>query len=182
MKTRLILAAFLGTTTAALAQSSVTIPLKPSIAAGTTAKPADAAKPAGPPVLLLRGLDKITGRATEFLAPMNKIVHYATFDIVARFCYSTPASETPETSAFVQITDKGPEGTASRQFFSGWMYASSPGLNAVQHPLYDVWVKRCITEEPGQTAAVSDKGPIKVRSPVINDREAAPDLPEEAGQ
>ena len=86
------------------------------------------------PVLMLRGLDKITGRAFDIAAPLNVPVKFATLTIVARYCYSTPQSETPETSAFVQIDDVRPDKPAKR-VFSGWMYASSPGLNAVQHPL-----------------------------------------------
>src|SRR5690242_17878371 len=105
----------------AFAQSA-SIPLKPALPAGSAAKPAAArpaagaeaalepAKPSAPPVLHLRGLDKITGRATEFTAPMNKPVTFATFTVTAHFCYSTPASEEPQTSAFVQIVDRGPEG------------------------------------------------------------------------
>jgi hypothetical protein len=140
-------------------------------------------KPSAPPVLLLRGLDKITGRPKEILAPMNVPVKFATFVITARFCYSTPQSETPQTSAFVQIEDRRPDQPQSKQIFSGWMYASNPGLNAVQHPLYDVWVIRCITDQPGQAPAVlSAKEPDKVKAPVVNDKEAPVAMPEEAGQ
>ena len=78
-------------------------------------------------VLMLRGLDKITGRPTDIAAPIGKAVHFATLTITARYCYSTPASETPETSAFLQIEDHRPDQGAKR-VFSGWMYASSPGL------------------------------------------------------
>ena len=69
-------------------------------------------------------------------------MQFATLTITARYCYSTPPSETPETSAFVQIDDHRPDQGAKR-VFSGWMYASSPGLNGMQHPLYDVWVISC---------------------------------------
>ena len=103
--------------------------------------PAPAA-PQGGTALLLRGLDKITGRPTNIAAPIGKPVQFATLTITARFCYSTPPSETPETAAFVQIDDHRPDQPA-RRVFSGWMYASSPGLNGVEHPLYDVWVISC---------------------------------------
>ena len=91
---------------------------------------------------MLRGLDKVTGRPTEILAPIGKPVHYATLTVTARFCYSTPASETPETTAFVQIDDHRPDQPA-RKVFSGWMYASSPALNPMDHPTSDVWGIGC---------------------------------------
>ena len=180
MKQAYIAAAFL-IATPVFAQN-VTVPLKPATDAEKNPAPADAARPSAPPVLLLRGLDKITGKPKEILAPMNKPVQFATFIITARFCYSTPQSETPQTSAFVQIEDRRPDQPA-RQIFSGWMYSSNPGLNAVEHPLYDVWAIRCITDQPGQAPAViSSKEPAKVKAPVVNDREAPVEMPPEAGQ
>jgi hypothetical protein len=141
-----------------------------------------AARAAGKTVLELRALDKITGHASVILAPLGMPVKYETLTIVARTCYSTPASETPETSAFLQIEDQRPDQSA-RQVFSGWMYASSPGLNAMQHPLYDVWVISCRTNAPGQTApSVAATAPVKPVSPNIGADESMPTLPEDAGQ
>lgn len=140
--------------------------------------------PVGPPPnaeLELRALDKITGKAVTILAPLNKPVKYATLEIVARTCYSTPPSETPETSAFLQIMDHRPD-QAERKVFSGWMYASSPGLNALQHPLYDVWVIKCMTSTPGQAPSVVAATPVKPVSPNAGANEAMPTLPEDAGQ
>jgi hypothetical protein len=132
-------------------------------------------------VLELRALDKITGRATTILAPLNTPVHFATLTIVARSCYSTPPSETPETSAFLQVDDHRPD-QKERRVFSGWMYASSPGLNSMQHPLYDVWAIRCITNAPGQQPSVVAAAPVKPVSPNAGANEAMPTLPEDAGQ
>jgi len=142
------------------------------------------ATPAGPPahaVLELRALDKITGRASIILAPLNQTVKFATLDITARTCYSTPPSETPETSAFLQVDDHRADKSQARAF-SGWMYASSPGLNSLQHPLYDVWVISCMTSAPGQQPAVLAAAPVKVLSPNAGANEAMPALPEDAGQ
>ena len=140
-------------------------------------------QPAGPMILLLRGLDKITGRPTDIIAPVGKPVHFASLTITARSCYSTPASETPETAAFVQIDEHRPD-QAEKRILSGWMYASSPGLNAVQHPLYDVWVINCRTNAPGMTPkpANASTAPVKVASPDSSDKEAVPVLPAEAGK
>jgi hypothetical protein len=138
--------------------------------------------PSGPAVLVMRGLDKITGRPTDIIAPVGKPVEFATLTITARYCYSTPPSETPETAAFVQIVDHRPD-QAPKQVFSGWMYASSPGLNGMQHPLYDVWAISCKTNAPGAApAAVASSGPAKVLSPDSSDKDVPAELPEDAGQ
>ena len=163
----------------------------PAIAQPQAAKPAAAKPPAapaqpasvpppGPMTLMLRGLDKITGRPTDITAPIGKTVSFATLTITARSCYSTPPSEPPETSAFVQIEDHRPDQPA-RKVFSGWMYASSPGLNGMEHPLYDVWVISC---RGGASApvAVAAKGPGKVAAPDSSDKEKAVELPAGAGQ
>lgn len=135
----------------------------------------------GPLTLIMRGLDKISGRPTILIAPIGKTIQYATLSITARSCYSTPASETPETAAFVQIDDHRPD-KPQRRVFSGWMYASSPGLNGMQHPLYDVWVINCRTAEPGQAVAVGSIKPVKPASPDASDNEKPVELPEDASQ
>ena len=137
--------------------------------------------PQGGTVLTMRGLDKITGRPTSIIAPIGKPVRFATLTITARFCYSTPASETPETTAFVQIDDHRPD-QAARSIFSGWMYGSSPGLNGVEHPLYDVWAISCNNAPAPAVAANTSTAPVKVLSPDSSDRESPPVLPEEAGK
>jgi hypothetical protein len=139
------------------------------------------APPQGGTMLMMRGLDKITGRPTSITAPIGKPVHFATLTITARFCYSTPASETPETTAFVQIEDNRPDQSA-RGIFSGWMYGSSPGLNAVEHPLYDVWVISCNNAPAPAVAANTSTAPVRVAAPDSSDKEGIQALPEGAGQ
>lgn len=148
-----------------------------------TATPATpASHPAnGHETLVLRALDKITGKAVELFAPLNQPVKFKTLTIVARYCYSTPPSETPETSAFLQIEDHRPD-KPERRVFSGWMYASSPGLNGMQHPLYDVWVISCKTSAPSQEPSVVAVAPVKPVSPNAGADEKMPTLPEDAGQ
>ncbi|HEY4075626.1 MAG TPA: DUF2155 domain-containing protein [Rhizomicrobium sp.] len=162
------------------------IPAPPQSATGPAPADADTPPPPVPPQggtsLLLRGLDKITGRPTNISAPIGKAVQFATLTITARFCYSTPPSETPETAAFVQIEDHRPDQSA-RRVFSGWMYGSSPGLNAVEHPLYDVWVISCNNNAaPAVAANSSSTAPVKVLSPDSSDKEQIQALPEGAGQ
>lgn len=135
----------------------------------------------GPMTLIMRGLDKITGRPTTLLVPIGKSVQFATLTISARYCYSTPSTETPETAAFVQIDDRRPDQPPHR-IFSGWMYASSPGLHGMEHPLYDVWVITCKAITPGETVAVGAITPVKPVSPDATDREKPAELPEDSGQ
>ncbi len=136
--------------------------------------------PSGGNALLLRGLDKVTGRPTDILAPIGKTVKFATLTITARFCYSTPASETPETTAFVQIDDHRPE-QPPRKVFSGWMYASTPGLNPMDHPTYDVWVISCSSNGVPRPVVTAGAAPVKVLSPDSSDKEGVQALPEDAG-
>ena len=160
-------------------------PGSPRVSPNLPASPADAppppAAPQGGTVLMMRGLDKITGRPTSITAQIGKPVHFATLTITARFCYSTPQSETPETAAFVQIEDHRPD-QPSRRIFSGWMYASSPGLNGVEHPLYDVWVISCNNAPAQAVAANTSTAPVKVKAPDSSDKEGIQALPEGAGQ
>ena len=133
-------------------------------------------------MVILRGLDKITGQAVNIDAPIGLPVHYATLTITAHWCYSTPPSETPETTAFLSIVDHRPD-KPPRQVFSGWMWASTPSLNAMQHPLYDVWVISCKTNEPGQVApTVASTAQVKTISPDAGAKEKIPELPEGSGQ
>ena len=184
---------------AALAQDGVTqrtvaapkpanpIPVAATPAPAATTDP-QAAVPEPPPAppqggtqLVIRGLDKITGRPTSITATIGKPVNFATLTITARYCYSTPPSETPETAAFVQIDDHRPDQPA-RRVFSGWMYASSPGLNAVEHPLYDVWVISCNNAPASAVASNTSAPPAKVKAPDSSDKEGIQPLPEGAGQ
>lgn len=133
-------------------------------------------------MIVMRGLDKITGRPANILAPVGVPVNFATLTITARYCYSTPITEPPETTAFVQIEDHRPDQDA-KQVFSGWMLASSPSLNGLQHPLYDAWVISCATNQPGQMLPViASTESVKATSPDATSKEAMPELPEGAGQ
>ncbi len=96
---------------------------------------------------VLRGLDKVTGRATDVFAPSGVPVRFGSLSITVRYCHTVPPEEPPETTAFLQVDDVDPQNHATR-IFSGWMFASTPALNAVEHPIYDVWVITCRTDAP----------------------------------
>lgn len=93
---------------------------------------------------LLQGLDKVTARVSELKAPLNKPVRFGTLIITARACHKTPPEEPPESAAFLEISERR-EGEPPKPLFSGWMFASSPGLSALEHPVYDIWVLDCMT-------------------------------------
>ncbi len=109
---------------------------------------------------ILRGLDKISGRAIDISAPAGVPVRFGSLIINARYCYTVPPEEPPETAAFLQID--GVQGNEDpMRLFSGWMFASTPALNGLEHPVYDVWVITCKTDTPvtGPTALPSDLPP-----------------------
>lgn len=106
----------------------------------STARPAAGLEGAG---VLLQGLDKVTARVTTIETPLGQTVQFGSLEIVARRCFKRPPEESPESAAFLEIREIR-QGEVSRPLFSGWMFASSPALSALEHPVYDVWVKDCL--------------------------------------
>ena len=102
-------------------------------------------------VVVLRALDKITARITELDVPVGKEVRFGTLALTAKYCRTRPPIEPPETYAYLQIDDIKRAGTRER-VFDGWMVASSPALNPLEHPVYDVWVINCKTVSPDATS------------------------------
>jgi len=94
------------------------------------------------PVALLQGLDKITARISKLEAPVGTPVRFGTLWIRVRDCEKNPPEETPESAAFIEIDEQRP-GEAQARRFSGWMFASSPALSALEHPVYDVNLLDC---------------------------------------
>ena len=127
-------------------------------------------------MVILRGLDKTTGRAIDVAAPAGVPVRFGTLTITARYCYTVPPEEPPETNAFLQIDDGRP-GETPKRVFSGWMFASTPALSALEHAVYDVWVINCRTDQPGpaaKEALPSDLPPPPANPPVERPPAAAP--------
>ena len=92
--------------------------------------------------LVLQGLDKVTARIWTFDARIGQVVRFGTLEIRPRFCNRTPPEEPPETAAFLDIYEAR-IGEDRNDLFHGWMFSSSPALNALEHPVYDVWVLDC---------------------------------------
>ncbi|GAB4149182.1 MAG: hypothetical protein Tsb0016_20450 [Sphingomonadales bacterium] len=112
--------------------------------------PADAGK-----TVVLQALDKITARLTTLEAATGQPIRFGTLEITAMTCDKRPPEEPPETTAFLIIDDHGvgpaeaeAQAGAPERVFSGWMFASSPGVSALEHPVYDLWVIDCKTAAP----------------------------------
>jgi len=95
------------------------------------------------PGAVLQGLDKVIARISTFEAPFDQVVTFGTLSIRVRACHKTPPTEPPESTAFLEIGETNAAADA-RPLFSGWMFASSPAVSALEHPVYDVWVVDCM--------------------------------------
>lgn len=102
-------------------------------------------------VAVLQGLDKVTARISTFDAPVGRAVGFGTLRIVARYCRKRPPEEPPETTVFLEI-DEVPRDGPNVRLFSGWMFASSPALASLEHPVYDVWAVDCRTASSSEGA------------------------------
>ncbi len=108
------------------------------------------------------GLDKITGRIINFDADIGETVQFGALRVKTDACYTRPATETTNTDAFVEVDEITLQGEVKR-IFSGWMFAASPGLHGVEHPIYDIWLSDC--KGPGQTIVSAQPDPPKPPAP-----------------
>ncbi|BDA84497.1 hypothetical protein Sa4125_20390 [Aureimonas sp. SA4125] len=111
----------------------------PGEGAATPAPPAERVKNK---VAEFSGLDKITGRITSFDVYIDETVQFGALQVTPRVCYTSPPSVPPQTDGFTEV-DEITLDRQIRRIFTGWMFADSPGLNAVEHPVYDVWLTGC---------------------------------------
>jgi hypothetical protein len=132
------------------------------------------------------GLDKITGRIINFDVALGETVQFGALQVVPRVCYTRPPTEAAATDAFVEVSEVTLQGEV-RRIFAGWMFAASPGLNAVEHPIYDVWLTDCkqptvkVAEDPGPGANVgADQQPAAAAAPA--QRPAAAPRPQQQAQ
>jgi hypothetical protein len=94
------------------------------------------------PVAVLQGLDKITARVSQIVAPVGKTVRFGSLAITVRDCEKSPPEDRPEDAAFIQI-DEVRTAEENVRRFSGWMFAQSPALSSLEHPVYDVVLLDC---------------------------------------
>jgi hypothetical protein len=131
------------------------------------------------PTAVFSGLDKITGRIISFEVAMDETVQFGSLQVTARVCYTRPPTEAPQTDTFVEVDEVSSDKDYKR-IFSGWMYAASPGLHGIEHPIYDIWLTACkggtdvIAEAPPATA---DAGGVPAVDPPPPDNATKPPPP-----
>src|ERR1700676_2683990 len=108
------------------------------------------------------GLDKITGRTINFDEDIGETVQFGALRVKTDACYTRPATEAANTDAFVEVDEITLQGEVKR-IFSGWMYAASPGLHGVEHPIYDIWLTECKAPD---TTVVNAAPPPEAPKPV----------------
>ena len=106
------------------------------------------------------GLDKITGRIINFDEDIGETVQFGALRVKTDACYTRPATEAANTDAFVEVDEITLQGEVKR-IFSGWMFAASPGLHGVEHPIYDIWLTDC--KGPETTVVSAQPDPPKPR-------------------
>src|ERR1700676_4481135 len=117
------------------------------------------------------GLDKITGRIINFDEDIGETVQFGALRVKTDACYTRPATEAANTDAFVEVDEITLQGEVKR-IFSGWMFAASPGLHGVEHPIYDIWLTDCkgpdttvVTAQPDPPKAAAAPPPVQKRPP-----------------
>jgi hypothetical protein len=123
------------------------------------------------PTGVFAGLDKITGRITSFDVAVGETVQFGALQVTPRACYTRKPTETPNTDAFIEVDEVTLQGEV-RRIYTGWMFASSPGLHAVEHPIYDVWLTDCkggvvadaVVAEPAP-APSAPRAPTRAQAP-----------------
>lgn len=102
-------------------------------------------------IAVFTALDKVTAQISPLEVPIDQTASFGNLNITARACYTRPPTETPVTSAFIEVDEKQLDDSVKR-IFTGWVFAQSPGLHAIEHPIFDVWLTNCKTNEPAAPA------------------------------
>jgi hypothetical protein len=123
------------------------------------------------------GLDKITGRIISFDVAIGETVQFGALQVVPRVCYTRPPTETPNTDAFLEVSEVTLQGEV-RRIFTGWMFAASPGLHAVEHPIYDIWLTDC--KQPLTKVAEDPPAPAPQPTPQRQQQQQQPRQPQQS--
>lgn len=106
-------------------------------------------------IAVFAALDKVTARIEPLDIPIGKTAKFGALKVTPRMCFTRPPTEPPLTTAFVEVDEIKLDGEENR-IFTGWMFAQSPGLHAVEHPVFDVWLTNCKTDS-GEALVESEK-------------------------
>ena len=104
----------------------------------------------------LQAMDKITGRVSELNIPVNGLANFGTFSILVRKCVTKSPEETPENTAFVDVVDNYQSETPVN-IFKGWMFSSTPGINGIEHPIYDIWLLKCYNSDKSKHKVLTEE-------------------------
>lgn len=113
----------------------------------------------------MQAMDKITGKVQIIEVPVGGEYRFGTFSIVARDCQTRPPEEAPENFAFIDVVDINFDGT-KENIFKGWMISSSPALNAIEHPVFDVWLLKCIDKQKIDKNTILSKEELETRETI----------------
>jgi hypothetical protein len=143
--------------------AAASIALGAMLAAGPFAAGPASADRISHPTADFAGLDKITGRIISFEVGIDETVQFGSLLVTPRVCYTRPPTEAPRTDVFVEVDEITEKKTYDR-VFTGWMFAASPGLHGVEHPVYDIWLTDCkggtqITHTPPEEVEAPDSEP-----------------------
>lgn len=116
------------------------------------------------PIAVFAALDKVSARISPLEIRIGDTVRFGALKITPRVCYTRPSTEPPLTSVFVEVDEIKLSGDEQR-IFTGWMFAQSPGLHAVEHPVFDVWLTNCKTPAPEQSAGNLENSPAPNNAP-----------------
>ncbi len=114
-------------------------------------------------VAVFAALDKVTGRISHLEIPMDQTVEFGALKVTPRACDTRPPTEIPNTTSFVEVDEVKLSGEEHR-IFTGWMFAESPGLHAVEHPVFDVWLTNCKTPVGGTPAESAENAPSEAEA------------------
>src|SRR3954471_15910774 len=117
------------------------------------------------PTAVFSGLDKITGRIISFEVAVDETVQFGALQLTPRVCYTRPQTESPNTTVFVEVDEVTLE-SKYRRIFTGWMFASSPGLHGIEHAVYDIWLTDC----KGGAEVIAEAKENDARPPPAQDR------------
>ncbi len=126
-------------------------------------------------------LDKVTAKISKLEVKLGETTRFGALNLTPRACYSRSPTEPPKTTSFVEVDEIGLDGKVER-IFSGWMFAESPGLNAVEHPVFDLWLTECVAplRAPGVSQRVPGSGAPSAGAPAGSGGQPPQDeLPEE---
>jgi hypothetical protein len=149
---------------------------KPATEGETVALQAKPDEKLSHPIALFSGLDKITGRTFSFEVAINETVQFGALQLTPRTCLTRVSTSTPRTTGYLEVDEVALDGKIHR-IFKGWMFASSPGLHAVEHPIYDVWLTGCRGAAEVLPSAPEETEPLLEAAPKVDEKAKTPKSP-----